>query len=159
MRRMYCMRCTSRPRDRAHGTFQHSLEMCAAMTHQIDSHQKLVAAIPQMYEKTAPNAVFVITPRFVILPMTLESPSAMLMVDKSQRGKDDLDERVWKPGDGCALMKKFYFVGGPKAGQAEEFFRRLAQIGGPPSGWRIYPHAIKDGKALHLVEVESQDEI
>ncbi len=31
-------------------------------------------------------------------------------------------------------MKKFYFVGGPKIGQAEEFFRRLNQIGGSPSG-------------------------
>ncbi len=26
-------------------------------------------------------------------------------------------------------MKKFYFVGGPRTGQAEEFFRRLNQIG------------------------------
>jgi hypothetical protein len=56
-------------------------------------------------------------------------------------------------------MKIFYFVGGPKPGQAEEFFRRLKQIGGIPSGWRIYPHASNDGKALHLVEVKSQDEI
>ena len=56
-------------------------------------------------------------------------------------------------------MKKFYFVGGPKAGQAEEFFRRLNQIGGTPFGWRLYPHAVNDGKALHLVDAESQDEI
>jgi hypothetical protein len=56
-------------------------------------------------------------------------------------------------------MKKFYFVGGPKTGQAEAFFRRLHQIGGTPSGWRIYPHAVNDGKALHIVDVESQDEI
>jgi hypothetical protein len=39
-------------------------------------------------------------------------------------------------------MKMFYFVGGPKVGQAEEFFRHLNQIGGPPSSWRIYPHAV-----------------
>jgi hypothetical protein len=45
-------------------------------------------------------------------------------------------------------MKKFYFVGGPKTGQSEEFFRRLNQIGGTPFGWRIYPHAVNDGKAL-----------
>jgi hypothetical protein len=56
-------------------------------------------------------------------------------------------------------MKKFYFVGGPKTGQAEAFFRRLHQIGGTPSGWRIYPRAVNDGKALHIVDVESQDEI
>jgi hypothetical protein len=56
-------------------------------------------------------------------------------------------------------MKKFYFVGGPKIGQAEEFFRRLSQIGGTPSGWRFYPHAINDGKALHIVDTESQDDI
>jgi hypothetical protein len=56
-------------------------------------------------------------------------------------------------------MKKFYFVGGPKAGQAEEFFRRLNQIGGIPPGWRVYPHTGNSGKALHIVDVESQDEI
>ncbi len=56
-------------------------------------------------------------------------------------------------------MKKFYFVGGPKAGKSEEFFRRLAEIGGTPRTWRIYPHAAHDGKALHIADVESQDEI
>ena len=56
-------------------------------------------------------------------------------------------------------MKKFYFVGGPKTGQAEAFFRRLHQIGGTPSGWRLYPHADKSGMALHLVDAESQDDI
>jgi hypothetical protein len=56
-------------------------------------------------------------------------------------------------------MRKFYFVGGPKTGQAEEFFRRLSQLGGPPSGWQIYPHAQNDGKALHIAESESEDEI
>jgi hypothetical protein len=56
-------------------------------------------------------------------------------------------------------MKKFYFVGGPKPGQAEEFFRRLNQIGGTPTGWRLYPHADNSGKALHIADVESQDDI
>jgi hypothetical protein len=56
-------------------------------------------------------------------------------------------------------MKKFYFVGGPKRGQAEAFFRRLNQIGGTPFGWRLFPHADNSGKALHLVDAESQDEI
>jgi hypothetical protein len=53
-------------------------------------------------------------------------------------------------------MKKFYFVGGPKPGQAEEFFRRLNQIGGIPTGWHLYPHADNCGKALHIVDVQSQ---
>lgn len=56
-------------------------------------------------------------------------------------------------------MKKFYFVGGPKMGQSQEFFRRLGQIGGTPSGWRIYPYAMNDGRALHLVNAESQEQI
>jgi hypothetical protein len=56
-------------------------------------------------------------------------------------------------------MKKFYFVGGPKAAKSEEFFRRLDEVGGTPAGWRIYPHAFNDGKALHIVDVASQDEI
>ena len=56
-------------------------------------------------------------------------------------------------------MKKFYFVGGPKTGQTEEFFRRLNQIGGIPVGWRLYPHAGNSGKALHLVDAESEDDI
>ncbi len=56
-------------------------------------------------------------------------------------------------------MKKFYFVGGPKAGHSEEFFRRLVSIWGTPPGWRIYPHAVNDGKALHIVDAESPDEI
>ena len=38
-------------------------------------------------------------------------------------------------------MKKYYFVGGPKEGFAEEFFQRLGKLGGPPVGWRIFPHA------------------
>jgi hypothetical protein len=56
-------------------------------------------------------------------------------------------------------VKKFYFVGGPKTGQSEEFFRRLNQIGGTPFGWRLYPHADGDGQALHIVDAESQDDI
>jgi hypothetical protein len=56
-------------------------------------------------------------------------------------------------------MKKFYFVGGPKSGQSEAFFRRLNQIGGSPPGWHIYPHTVNDDKALHIVDTESQDGI
>lgn len=56
-------------------------------------------------------------------------------------------------------MKKFYFVGGPKEGLTEKFFRRLGDIGGPPSGWHIYPHANNDGKALHIVEAETISKI
>ena len=56
-------------------------------------------------------------------------------------------------------MRKYYFVGGPKTGQTEEFFRRLEQIGGTPPTWRVYPHAVDDGKALHIADVESQNEI
>lgn len=56
-------------------------------------------------------------------------------------------------------MKKFYFVGGPKVGKGEEFFRRLSVIGGSPPRWRIYPHASNDGKALHIAEVDSEEKI
>lgn len=56
-------------------------------------------------------------------------------------------------------MRKFYFVGGPKQGFFEEFFQRLGQIGGSPSGWKIFPHARNDGKALHIVEAETKDKI
>lgn len=56
-------------------------------------------------------------------------------------------------------MKKFYFVGGPKEGYSEEFFRRLGEIGGPPTGWNVYPHSRQDGKALHIVEVETINDI
>ncbi len=56
-------------------------------------------------------------------------------------------------------MKTFYFIGGPIAGYSQEFFRRLNEIGGAPRGWRIYPHASEDGKALHIAEVETKDEI
>jgi hypothetical protein len=56
-------------------------------------------------------------------------------------------------------MKLFYFVGGPTPGHAHDFFRRLAEAGGPPRGWQIYPHADADEKALHIVRVESADAI
>ncbi len=56
-------------------------------------------------------------------------------------------------------MRLFYFIGGPKAGKAEEFFRRLEQVGGTPASWRIYPHAVNDGRALHIAEVESPQDI
>lgn len=56
-------------------------------------------------------------------------------------------------------MRKFYFVGGPQPGYAEEFFRRLEAVGGLPAGWQLYPHAAGDGKALHIAAVESPQEI
>lgn len=56
-------------------------------------------------------------------------------------------------------MKKFYFIGGPKEGYVEEFFKRLANVGGTPSSWRIYPHANNDGKALHIMLVENESKI
>ncbi len=55
--------------------------------------------------------------------------------------------------------KRFYFVGGPKEEFVEEFFRRLEANGGPPEGWTIYPHKSGDGKALHIVEGASRDDI
>jgi hypothetical protein len=59
-----------------------------------------------------------------------------------------------------AIVKaQYYFVGGPLPGKAEEFLRRLNAAGGPPPGWRIYPHASHDGRALHLVEAASLAEI
>jgi len=56
-------------------------------------------------------------------------------------------------------MKTFYFIGGPKPGRVEEFFQRLAQVGGLPANWKIYPHVASDGKALHVVNVESLQSI
>lgn len=55
-------------------------------------------------------------------------------------------------------MKSFYFVGGPRPGHEQEFFRRLQEIGGAPAGWQIFPHA-SDARALHLVDGNSMDEI
>jgi hypothetical protein len=56
-------------------------------------------------------------------------------------------------------MRTFYFVGGPINGQREAFLRRLSEIGGSPPGWRIYPHANRDGQALHMVETDSEASI
>jgi hypothetical protein len=56
-------------------------------------------------------------------------------------------------------MKTFYFVGGPTPGRADDFFRRLAEAGGPPPGWQICPFASADGKSLHIVRVDSADAI
>jgi hypothetical protein len=56
-------------------------------------------------------------------------------------------------------MRTFYFVGGPINGQREAFLRRLSDIGGSPPGWRIYPHANRDGQALHVVETDSEASI
>jgi hypothetical protein len=53
-------------------------------------------------------------------------------------------------------MRTFYFVGGPIPGHTDEFFERLAAVGGTPPGWQISPHASGDGKALHIVETESE---
>ena len=56
-------------------------------------------------------------------------------------------------------MRLFYFIGGPIEGQQEAFFRRLAEVGGSPLGWRLYPHVGQDGGALHLVEARDKAEI
>ena len=56
-------------------------------------------------------------------------------------------------------MKTYYFVGGPKDGYLNEFFERLNKLGGSPPAWQIYPHLNKDGKALHIVRAQSQNEI
>jgi hypothetical protein len=56
-------------------------------------------------------------------------------------------------------MKRYYFVGGPKEGCSQEFFAHLGRIGGTPKGWIIFPHAANDGKALHIVENSSEEEI
>jgi hypothetical protein len=47
-------------------------------------------------------------------------------------------------------------VGGPRAGEEGTFFAQLQSVGGAPAGWRIYPHAGPDARALHLVEAESE---
>jgi hypothetical protein len=56
-------------------------------------------------------------------------------------------------------MKTFYFVGGPTEGHQDDFFRRLTEIGGLPPGWRIYPHATGDGRALHLAQADGEEAI
>jgi hypothetical protein len=56
-------------------------------------------------------------------------------------------------------MSTFYFVGGPKADQLDEFFERLGRVGGTPNSWQIFPHAAEDGRALHIVRAESAQSI
>ena len=56
-------------------------------------------------------------------------------------------------------MRLYYFVGGPTPGHKAEFGRRLAEIGGSPPGWQIYPLADGSGKALHLVATEGEHAI
>jgi hypothetical protein len=56
-------------------------------------------------------------------------------------------------------LTTFYFVGGPTPGHGDAFFRRLAEVGGLPSGWQIYPHAGDDGRALHIVEAAGEEAI
>jgi hypothetical protein len=56
-------------------------------------------------------------------------------------------------------VRLFYFVGGPVAGRHEAFRRRLAEVGGSPPGWTIYPHATGDGRALHVVEADGEDAV
>lgn len=56
-------------------------------------------------------------------------------------------------------MKTFYFIGGPVQGQQAAFFRRLAEVGGSPHGWQLYPHVGDDGRALHIVEASDEGEI
>jgi hypothetical protein len=56
-------------------------------------------------------------------------------------------------------MRLFYFVGGPAEGETDAFRRRLADVGGSPPGWRIYPYAGGDNRALHVVEAANQESI
>ena len=56
-------------------------------------------------------------------------------------------------------MRTFYFVGGPIGGQGEAFRRRLAEFGGSPPGWHVYPHASGDGQALHVVTTDAEESI
>lgn len=70
---------------------------------------------------------------------------------------DELDET--RAGTDTHEGRHFYFVGGPIEGQQDAFFRRLAEIGGSPPGWRLYPHVDSDGQALHLVEANDEGAI
>lgn len=56
-------------------------------------------------------------------------------------------------------MRLYYFIGGPKDEYQEEFFRRLRDLGGVPAGWQIYPHKQDDGKALHIVQASTLEEV
>jgi len=55
--------------------------------------------------------------------------------------------------------KKYYFIGGPKEEHMAEFFRLLTEKGGPPENWAVYPHANGDGKALHIIEGASVEDV
>lgn len=56
-------------------------------------------------------------------------------------------------------MRLFYFVGGPTAGNEQAFVDRLRELGGPPTGWQVYPLADGSGQALHVVTVEAEGAI
>jgi hypothetical protein len=56
-------------------------------------------------------------------------------------------------------MKLFYFVGGPTVGNQQSFVRRLAELGGPPPEWRVYPFLDGSLQALHLVSADAEDAI
>ena len=64
-----------------------------------------------------------------------------------------------KPWPQAAAMRLFNFVGGAAAGAEAAFARRLTELGGPPAGWRVLPHADGKGLALHLVEAEDESAI
>lgn len=70
-----------------------------------------------------------------------------------------MNERSAQTGTETHEVRLFYFVGGPIEGKQDAFFRHLAEVGGPPPGWRLYPHVGGDGRALHLVEATSEGEI
>ncbi len=53
-------------------------------------------------------------------------------------------------------MKKFYFVGGPKLDQSEEFFRCPGLAGNKPSAWCIYPPSTNHGKDSKAAKFEPQ---
>jgi hypothetical protein len=56
-------------------------------------------------------------------------------------------------------MKHYYFIGGPRIGSEDAFVELLEAIGGPPPGWLIYPHANRDGRALHVIETDAPNAI
>jgi hypothetical protein len=60
---------------------------------------------------------------------------------------------------GGDVMRSFYFVGGPTMGNEEAFMGRLRELGGPPTGWQVYPFADGSGRALHLVTSEAEEAI
>jgi hypothetical protein len=47
-------------------------------------------------------------------------------------------------------------VGDRRGAREAEFGRRLAEIGGAPPGWQIYPLADGSGQALHLVAADDE---